>query len=75
MARVTLVDANTRPDLSAAISRISGARGGRLINVYRVLLNSPSVATAWMEFNTAVRLRGDIDPALRELVNDAATVG
>ena len=68
MARLPLLDAVSRPELSQLISRISDARGGRLINVYRMLLNSPTIASAWVDFNSAVRLGSDIEPALRELV-------
>jgi 4-carboxymuconolactone decarboxylase len=67
MARVTLVDAETHPQLSEQISYISGARQGRLINVYRMLLNSPSIATAWVDFNNAVRLGSTLDARSREL--------
>lgn len=68
MARVTLVDSRTHPHLSETIARISGARQGRLINVYRLLLNSPSIASAWVDFNTAVRLGTGLDARTRELV-------
>ncbi|MBI3043086.1 MAG: carboxymuconolactone decarboxylase family protein [Betaproteobacteria bacterium] len=67
MARVTLVDDDARPDLAQAVSRIRGARGGRLINVYRLLLNSPSIASAWVDFNSAVRLGSHIEPAVQEI--------
>lgn len=68
MARVPLIDAVSRPDLADSIERISGARSGRLINVYKTLLNSPPVASAWLAFNTSVRLESGIDPLLRELI-------
>ena len=67
MARVTLVDERTHPQLADVISRIAGARQGRLINVYRLLLNSPAIASAWVEFNTAVRLSSGLDARTREL--------
>lgn len=67
MARVTLVDAETHPQLSETIAHIAGKRRGRLINVYRALLNSPSIATAWVEFNNAVRLGAALDARTREL--------
>jgi alkylhydroperoxidase family enzyme len=67
MARVTLVDPSTHPHLSEPISYVSGARQGRLINVYRMLLNSPSIATAWVDFNNAVRLGSTLDARSREL--------
>lgn len=67
MARVTLVDAKTHPQLAAEIAHVAGARRGRLINVYRLLLNSPSLATAWVDFNNAVRLASTLDARTREL--------
>ncbi len=67
MARVTLIDSKTHPHLVDTIARISGARQGRLINVYKVLLNSPSTASAWVDFNTAARLGTGLDARTSEL--------
>src|SRR5262249_25444171 len=47
--------------------RIRGARGGRLLNLYRVLLHSPALAGAWLDFNNAVRFKTTLDDRLREL--------
>lgn len=55
MARVPLIDGEGRPDLKDLIQKIAGARGGRLINVYKVLLNNPAIANAWVDFNSTVR--------------------
>ncbi|MGQ0524270.1 MAG: carboxymuconolactone decarboxylase family protein [Betaproteobacteria bacterium] len=67
MARVSLIDEQSRPELSDLIGRIRGARRGRLLNIYRLLLHSPSVATAWLEFNSAIRFETDLDGQTREL--------
>lgn len=55
MARVPLIDGEGRPKLKDVIHKIAGARGGRLINVYKVLLNNPAIADAWVDFNSMVR--------------------
>lgn len=67
MARVSLVDEHAHPELSELIDRIRGARGGRLLNIYRLLLHSPPLAAAWLEFNSAVRFETDLDGETREL--------
>lgn len=67
MARVSLIDERSRPELAELIGRIRGARRGRLLNIYRLLLHSPSVAAAWLEFNSAVRFSIDLDGQTREL--------
>ena len=68
MARVPLVDPETRPDLAVLTARISGQRRGKVINVYRTLLNSPALAETWFEHLNAVRWKTTLDGRLRELV-------
>ena len=68
MARVSLIDDKTGPDVSAAVAKIRGARGGRLLNFYRALLHSPALASAWLDFNNAVRFQTGLDDRVRELV-------
>jgi alkylhydroperoxidase family enzyme len=67
MARVPLLDENNHPELTAAIAKIKGARGGRLINIYRLMLHSPVLANAWFELNQAVRYGTQVDGQSREL--------
>ncbi len=67
MARVPLIDENN-PELAGLIDKIRGARGGRLINIYRLMLHSPALAAAWFELNQAVRYGTEIDGRSRELV-------
>ena len=67
MARVGLIDENKHPELADSIARIKGARGGRLINIYRLMLHSPALANAWFELNQAVRYGTEIDGQSREL--------
>ncbi|HTN72053.1 MAG TPA: carboxymuconolactone decarboxylase family protein [Methylomirabilota bacterium] len=67
MARVSLLEENDHPDLAELIGKIKGARGGRLINIYRLMLHSPSLAKAWFDLNQAVRYGTEIDGRSREL--------
>ncbi len=68
MARIPLIEEQARPELAGLIGRIRGARGGRLINLYRMLLLSPPLASAWLDFNNAVRYETELDDRTRELV-------
>jgi alkylhydroperoxidase family enzyme len=67
MARVTLIDEKDHPELSESIAKIKGARGGRLINIYRLMLHSPALANAWFDLNQAVRYGTQLDGQSREL--------
>ena len=67
MARVSLVDEQNHPELSTLIDRIRGARRGRLLNIYRLMLHSPPVASAWLTFNSAIRFETELDGQTREL--------
>ena len=68
MARVSSIDDKTHPELSDLIERIRGARRGRLINVYKLLLHSPALAESWFQHNNAVRWKTALDGRLREMV-------
>jgi 4-carboxymuconolactone decarboxylase len=68
MARLPLIDEHAGPDITALIAKIRGARGGRLHDFYRALLHSPGIASAWFDFNNAVRFQAGLDDRLRELV-------
>src|SRR6185503_4049255 len=67
MARVPLLDENDHPELAESIAKIKGARGGRLINIYRLMLHSPALANAWFDLNQAVRYGTEIDGQSREI--------
>jgi alkylhydroperoxidase family enzyme len=67
MARVSLIQENAHPELADSIARIKGARGGRLINIYRLMLHSPALANAWFDLNQAVRYGTEIEGQSREL--------
>ena len=67
MARVPLIDEKDHPELAGTIAKIKGARGGRLINIYRLMFHSPALATAWFELNQAVRYGTAVDGQSREI--------
>ncbi len=67
MARVPLIAEGQHPELTELITKIKGARGGRLINIYRLMLHSPALTDAWFELNQAVRYGTEIDGQCREL--------
>jgi len=66
MARVPLIG-EERTDLAPFINRVKTERG-KLINLYRVLLNSPTVAAGWLDFNSTIRYKTSLDAALREMI-------
>jgi alkylhydroperoxidase family enzyme len=67
MARVSLINEQGSPQLTNLIAKIKGARGGRLINIYRLMLHSPTLSNAWFDLNQAVRYGTEIDGQCREL--------
>ena len=67
MARVPLLEERDHPELVESMAKIKGARGGRLINIYRLMLHSPALANAWFDLNQAVRYGTEIDGQSREL--------
>ncbi|MGE3711982.1 MAG: carboxymuconolactone decarboxylase family protein [Hyphomicrobiaceae bacterium] len=68
MARIGFVDPDTNPDIAELAGRMSSARRGNLINVYRMLLNSPPLAESWFMHMNAVRWGTTLSGRLRELV-------
>jgi 4-carboxymuconolactone decarboxylase len=68
MARVGLIEENEHPELAELIGKFKGGRGGRLLNVYKLLLNAPTLANSWFEHVSAVRWKTELDGITRELV-------
>ncbi len=68
MARVSLIEEKDHPELHELIAKIRGDRGGRLLNIFQMLLHSPALAMAWLEQVTAVRWKTQLDGQLREIV-------
>jgi alkylhydroperoxidase family enzyme len=68
VARVPYIREDQQPELADLIATLRGARRGRLLNLYRLLLHSPEVARTWLAHLNAVRWKTHLDGALRELV-------
>lgn len=66
MARLPYID-EAKPALAALIAKLKGGRGGKLLNLYRLLLHSPTLADAWQAFNNAIRYQTTLDEQSREL--------
>ncbi|MGB5081174.1 MAG: carboxymuconolactone decarboxylase family protein [Burkholderiales bacterium] len=67
MARVRLIEEGQDPALAGVIGTIKAERGGRLVNLYRALLNSPAVAEGWLKLFTALRQKAKLAGRYREL--------
>jgi len=68
MARVPYIDDNTHPELRPIADRIRAERGGKLLNLYKALLNSPKLAEAWLHLFTVIRQQCELPASYRELV-------
>jgi len=68
MARVPLIDETKHPELADLIEKFAAGRRGKLINIYRLLLNSPPLAESWFNHSNAVRWKTALDGRLREIV-------
>jgi alkylhydroperoxidase family enzyme len=66
MARIPYPDTG-RPELAPLVERIKAERG-RLLNLYRMLLHSPPVASGWLALFTAIRQQSKLPGRIRELV-------
>src|SRR6201984_3516040 len=66
MARISYVEDKDHPQVAADIAKIKGARGG-LINIYKLLLHSPTVCMNWFEHIGAIRWKTKLSPRLREI--------
>src|SRR5713101_1328470 len=68
MARVPLIQEQDHPEFSDLVEKFRADRRGRLINIYRMLLNSPPLAESWFNHSNAVRWKTTLDGRLREIV-------
>jgi 4-carboxymuconolactone decarboxylase len=68
MARVPLIDEKEHPEFADLIEKFSAGRRGKLINIYRMLLNSPALAESWFNHSNAVRWKTALDGRLREII-------
>jgi alkylhydroperoxidase family enzyme len=67
MARIDYIDEKD-PAIAGLIDTLVSGRRGRLLNLYRTLLNSPALAESWFNHSNAVRWKTTLDGRLRELV-------
>ena len=68
MARIHLIKEDEHPELADLVERLRAGRRGRLLNLYRTLLNSPPLAESWFNHSNAVRWKTTLDGRLREIV-------
>jgi alkylhydroperoxidase family enzyme len=66
MARIPYLPADLR-EPADLVDAIRARRGGRLLNLDRMLLYSPPLAAGWNAHLRAVRTQLELDPKLREL--------
>ncbi len=66
MARIPYADL-TSPEAKPIVDRIVAERGS-VLHLYQMLLNSPPIASGWLNYLTAVRQHSTLPAALRELV-------
>jgi alkylhydroperoxidase family enzyme len=68
MARVSPVEDSADPAVRELIAKLRGGRGGRLINIYKMLLHSPRLAETWYDHIGGVRWETELDGQTREAV-------
>ena len=66
MARISYIEEKDHPELAGQIAKIKGVRGG-LINIYKLLLHTPTVCMNWFEHIGAIRWKTKLTPRLREI--------
>ena len=68
MPRIQAHASSSDSEVAGLIEQIKAERGGRLLLLYQVLLNSAPVARGWLKLLTAIRQQTSISGALRELI-------
>jgi alkylhydroperoxidase family enzyme len=68
MARVPLIQEQDHPELAEVMEKYRAGRRGKLINIYRMLLNSPALAESWFNHSNAVRWKTALSGRLREII-------
>jgi alkylhydroperoxidase family enzyme len=67
MARISYGDEKD-PEIGALAEQIRKERGGKVLNLYKMLLNSPPVAEGWLNLLTAIRQKAELPGKYREMV-------
>ncbi len=68
MARVPLIQEQDHPEFAEVIEKYRSGRRGKLINIYRMLLNAPPLAESWFNHSNTVRWKTTLSGRLREIV-------
>jgi alkylhydroperoxidase family enzyme len=66
VARIPYPDPS-RYEREPLAERIKRERGGKILNVYKMLLHSPPVAEGWLTFLSSIRQRSELPGRYREL--------
>jgi len=67
MARIPYADPAATAEIARLVEQIKTERGGKLLNLYRMLLHSPPVARGWLNLFTAIRQQTVLPGRYREL--------
>ena len=67
MQRISLINESEHPELAPLIQQIKDERGGKFLNLYRVLANSPGVCAGWLHLFTELRNKAKLSGRIREL--------
>ena len=68
MARVPLIQEQDHPELAEVMEKYRAGRRGKLINIYRMLLNAPPLAESWFNHSNTIRWKTTLGGRLREIV-------
>ena len=67
MARIPYADPAANADIARLAEQIKTERGGKVLNLYKMLLHSPPVARGWLNLFTAIRQQTVLPGRFREL--------
>jgi hypothetical protein len=67
MARIPYAEETHDLEIKALAEQIRAERGGRLLNLYRMLLNSPPVARGWLNLLSAIRYKSKLAGRYRDI--------
>ena len=67
MARIPYADPTADAAVIELVEQIKRERGGKLLNLYRMLLHSPPLARGWLGLFTAIRQQADLPGRDREV--------
>src|SRR5579872_6719340 len=66
MARVEYPNVDSS-EAQAMVEQIRKERGGRFPHLFEMQLYNPAIADGWLRLGTAVRYKGELDDATREM--------